>query len=69
MKFSRIDAHHAVSDCGRYSIARVVVSGAPRYEAWTRGEARRMLGRWRIGDDARAAYESARLACAAEAGE
>lgn len=34
MKFRRGSAYHLVSDCGRYSVAKVIVLGEIQYEAW-----------------------------------
>lgn len=34
MKFRRGSAHHLVSDCSHYTIAKVIVGGDVLYEAW-----------------------------------
>lgn len=34
MKFRKSSAYHLVSECGLYSIAKVIVLGEIQYEAW-----------------------------------
>lgn len=36
MKFRKSTTYSLVSECGRYSIAKVIVQGAVQYEAWHR---------------------------------
>lgn len=34
MKFRRGSTYHQVSECGEYTIAKVIVGGVTQYEAW-----------------------------------
>lgn len=34
MKFRKGSAYHLVSECGEYSVAKVIVGGEVQYEAW-----------------------------------
>lgn len=36
MNWTRPDAYHTASDCGRYTVARVRVQGVDTYVAWCR---------------------------------
>lgn len=38
MKFRKSSAYHLVSECGAYSIPKVIVGGAVTYEAWHKPE-------------------------------
>jgi hypothetical protein len=34
IKWRQVDDYHAVSDCGRYKVCRIIWGGAMFYEAW-----------------------------------
>lgn len=34
MKFRKGSAYHLVSECGEYTVAKVIVQGRVQYEAW-----------------------------------
>jgi hypothetical protein len=34
LRWRQVDAYHAVSECGRYSVCKVVIDGAQWFEAW-----------------------------------
>ena len=44
MKWKKIDDWYMDSDCGGYRISKALVSGAPMYTAWRRGERSILLG-------------------------
>lgn len=43
LTWKRSSRYSLASDCGRYSVAKVITDGRVRYESWTR-EPARMLG-------------------------
>lgn len=69
MNFTKIDAYHVKSDCGRYVINKAKVGrGIQCYMAVYRG--REIIGTWRCADepgDRAAAYREAVAACEAHA--
>jgi ribosomal protein L31E len=52
------DRYHLVSDCGRYTVAKVVLDKTVVYEAWERGKPPQRIGARLSAEDAKALAEA-----------